>query len=150
MSSNLCSWAFGSDSQWAGKTREEQVWRMFEETFRKSQNAMGHLKGQLARTLQKHQCQGHKEKGVRWEGGEGDFIWIKRDSKETSIPSSAQWQYCGQWGLSNVWLSLSEQFPNPPPQATWNTAGTGGFWQSLWMLREKMAYKPWLDSAWNK
>ena len=51
------------------------------------------------------------------------------------IFSFVQWQYHSQWGLSESWLLLIENYTQYFVTTTWNMVGKHNFWKLLWKLK---------------
>ena len=59
------------------------------------------------------------------------MIWVVCPS---SFISFAQWQYHSQWGLSEAWLLLVENYTQYPALSLWKMGGKRNFWR---LLREQ-------------
>ena len=58
------------------------------------------------------------------------YLCMKAEYKRKAkymLSSFAQWQYHSQWGLSEAWLLLIENYTQYPVLSTWNMAGMHNF-----------------------
>ena len=61
------------------------------------------------------------------------FITVTQVDKimqKTCLNSFAQWQYHSQWGVTEAWLLLVENYTQYPAETAWDTAGDAIFLRS--------------------